>query len=103
MYPLQIFLTEINSTKGVADKDSLYLLGQEVLNVIKSLLKETSKYKLEISDFQEADNLIYTSLLVVFSYNFFGNINNGSSVFKQWITLTSKVSPGIQLNLLSVS
>lgn len=75
----------------MAEKDSLYLLGAEVLNTIKSLLKEVNKYKLETSDYQETHNLIFVSLLVVFSYNFFGNINNGSSVFKQLVTITSKV------------
>lgn len=88
----EIFLTEINSTKGVAQKDSLLLFSTAVLNDIKRRIKETQKFKVDISDYQETDNLIAITLLVVFSCNIFGNVNSSSGVFKQMIVLHGKVS-----------
>lgn len=86
----------------MAQRDSLVQFSNAVLNVIKARLKDTQKYKLELSDYQETDNLIAITLLVVLSYNQFGNINNSSGVFKQLYTMTGKVS-GNHENVISIN
>lgn len=86
-----IFLTEISSTQGVAQNDSLLQFANTVLQVIKGRIKETQRYKSDLSDYQETDNLIAITLLVVLSFRVFGNINSSSSVFKQLLTLHGKV------------
>lgn len=86
-----IFLTEINSTKGVAQKDSLHLFSTAVLNVIKGRMKETQRYKADLSDYQETDNLIAITMMVVLSVKLFGNLNSSTGLFKQLVTLQGKV------------
>lgn len=85
----QMFLTEINSTKGVAHRESLALFSSAVLRKIKDQIKEAHKFS-DLSDYLETDTLINVPLLVVFSFHYLGNITSG--VFKQLLSLTGKVS-----------
>lgn len=84
-------LTEISSTRGVAQKDSLNAFSAAVLLRIKSLLKDSQKYKSDVSDFIESGVIVSVCLLTVFHYNYFRTISGNSSIFKQLLILTTKV------------
>lgn len=52
----QMFLTEINSTKGIAHRESLALFSAAVLTKIKEQIKEAQKYS-DLSDYLESGNV----------------------------------------------